>query len=105
MDCINSGIIRSRKMNTQQALAIFFVAGFLWGMVAMSLCCLSGAENTAGKLFQAETLSPDDDPDGFRPFIVSRLHESPAFRRKVVSGLEVLHTEHPKIYAEVMKHS
>lgn len=92
-------------MNTQQALAIFFVAGFLWGMAAMAVCCFTTVEESAGKLFKAETLSPDDDPDGFRTFVVSRFRESPAFRRKVVSGLETLHAEHPKIYSEVMKHS
>ena len=92
-------------MTPQQAFVIFFVAGFLWGMVAMAMCCFSGAEETAGKLFKAETLAPEDDPDGFRSFLVYRFRESPAFRRKVVSGLETLHAEHPKIYSEVMKHS
>lgn len=56
-------------------------------------------------MFRAETLAPDDDPDGFRTFVVSRICESPAFRRKVVSGLETLHAEYPNIYADVMKHS
>ena len=105
MDCIKTGIIRSRKMNAHQALAIFFVAGFLWGMAAMALYCFSTVEESAGKLFKAETSASDDDPDAFRTFIVSRIRESPAFRRKVVSGLETLHAEYPNIYADVMKHS
>jgi hypothetical protein len=95
----------AEKMNAYQALSAFFVAGFLWGMAAMALYCFSTADESAGKLFKAETLASDDDPDGFRTFIVSRVRESPAFRRKVVSALETLHAEHPKIYSEVMKHS
>jgi hypothetical protein len=98
-------LLTAEKMNAHQALAIFFVAGFLWGMAAMALYCFSTADESAGKLFKAETLAPDDDPDGFRTFVVSRVRESPAFRRKVVSALETLHAEHPKIYSEVMKHS
>jgi|UniRef100_A0A6C0CS27 hypothetical protein len=85
-----------------QVLATFFIAGFFWGMIVY---CFSPIKETAGNLFRAETLAPDDDPDGFRTFVVSRICESPAFRRKVVSGLETLHAEYPNIYADVMKHS
>jgi len=89
-------------------VALPFMAGLLCGFVVFTitmLCTLQDSEpqprETAGDLFEAETVGDDDDD--FRIFIIRRLVESSAFRAKLVNGMALLHEMHPKIYAQVMR--
>lgn len=86
--------------------ALPFMVGLMWGFIVFTTTMFwtlreYEPQETAGDLFEAEIMGDDDDD--FRVFVVRRLSESPAFRRKVIDALCRLHEKYPKTYAQVMR--
>ena len=78
---------------------VTFVFGILVAGVVITIGVIADVCAKPEALFQR----PEVDEDSFQAFLAERMATSQAFRYKVIDGLTRLHSEHPEIYAGVMR--